>query len=277
MLVCKLGWVTSCVYFKTHVESDPDEIRLYNHRFTYIHELYNLSVMCQTMLEHLIVSSQSHLFPTGPTGALEIKIKDGFSLVTLLAVLVPVCIAILLILAVVYYRYKKRPFIKKTSQDFQQTNVVNETLLTDVKRSSAPGTNQFGSLTRQRTVCRKFSVKSRLSSTLTEQYFTADVTHDPEWEVDFNCLEFQSILGEGAFGRVIKGIAKALPGRPEQTTVAVKMLKGIFLRIEVFILSDLCTFNTSFCCPWDVYVTVVASTVDFSICHGLVLYLHSLS
>ena len=86
--------------------------------------------------------------------------------------------------------------------------------------------NHFGSLTRQRTLNRNISVKSRLSSTLTEQYFFADIVYDPEWEIGYDTLEFQSVLGEGAFGRVLKGIAHGLPGRPIPTTVAIKMLKG---------------------------------------------------
>ena len=90
--------------------------------------------------------------------------------------------------------------------------------------------NHSGSLTRQRSLNRNISVKSsRLSSTLTEQYFFADIVYDLEWEIAYESLEFQSVLGEGAFGRVLKGVAHGLPGCPIPTTVAIKMLKGIVI------------------------------------------------
>ena len=93
--------------------------------------------------------------------------------------------------------------------------------------------SQFGSLQRQRTLSRN---KSRLSSTLTEQFFQADIVYDPEWEVRYDSLEFQSLLGEGAFGRVTKGISNGLPGNPNATVVAIKMLKG--KQFELCILSS---------------------------------------
>eukprot|EP00794_Sanderia_malayensis_P005560 gene5560-6245_t len=148
---------------------------------------------------------------------------SGRSQTTTLAAIIAPILGILLLALVAAFCYWKR---KSNMNEAQKLGLPQETLAPiDPKRTAVFGTSQFGSLTRQRTASRKYSGKWRLSSTLTEQYFTADITHDPEWEVDFNSLEFQSILGEGAFGRVVKGIAKGLPGRPEQTTVAVKMLK----------------------------------------------------
>ena len=39
-------------------------------------------------------------------------------------------------------------------------------------------------------------------------------------------LQLGELLGEGAFGRVVKGVCSGIPGHPEPFTVAVKMLKG---------------------------------------------------
>ena len=50
-------------------------------------------------------------------------------------------------------------------------------------------------------------------------------------------LRFSETLGEGAFGIVKKAEATGLPGRPDSTTVAVKMLKGI--------VGDLYRLNTN--------------------------------
>ena len=42
-------------------------------------------------------------------------------------------------------------------------------------------------------------------------------------------LNIEKIIGIGAFGQVAKGTAVGLRGRPETTTVAIKMLKSEFL------------------------------------------------
>ena len=96
-------------------------------------------------------------------------------------------------------------------------------------------------LQRQRSLSRKFSAKSRLSSAFTEQYFQADIIYDPEWEVRYDSLKFTSLLGEGAFGRVMKGTSDGLPGNRNPTVVAIKMLKGrqSLNRIYAMFLYDL--------------------------------------
>lgn len=42
-------------------------------------------------------------------------------------------------------------------------------------------------------------------------------------------LELGEVLGEGAFGRVVKGYAHQLHDKTDVTVVAVKMLKGIII------------------------------------------------
>ena len=46
-------------------------------------------------------------------------------------------------------------------------------------------------------------------------------------------LTLGPMLGEGAFGMVIKGIAFGIAGRAGSTTVAVKMLKGTYFFYSV--------------------------------------------
>ena len=50
--------------------------------------------------------------------------------------------------------------------------------------------------------------------------------YEEAWEIDRKLLVFGDILGEGAFGRVIKAEAIGLNDLPNTLTVAVKMLKG---------------------------------------------------
>ena len=63
-----------------------------------------------------------------------------------------------------------------------------------------------------------------------KEYFTDLVPVDPEWEVDYDNLEFKGLLGEGAFGRVMMAVVHGLPSNPTEPIVsAVKMLKGLCL------------------------------------------------
>lgn len=51
--------------------------------------------------------------------------------------------------------------------------------------------------------------------------------YDEAWEIEKNQLVLSDVLGEGAFGRVIKAKAIGLNNMPDTLTVAVKMLKGV--------------------------------------------------
>ena len=46
------------------------------------------------------------------------------------------------------------------------------------------------------------------------------------WEIPRNNVTIEKVIGKGAFGKVAKGTAIDLRGRPGNTPVAVKMLKG---------------------------------------------------
>ena len=46
------------------------------------------------------------------------------------------------------------------------------------------------------------------------------------WEIPRNSVTIEKVIGKGAFGQVAKGTAMDLRGRPGNTPVAVKMLKG---------------------------------------------------
>ena len=46
------------------------------------------------------------------------------------------------------------------------------------------------------------------------------------WELQRKNVNIDKVIGKGAFGQVAKATIVDLPGRPGQTVVAVKMLKG---------------------------------------------------
>lgn len=55
---------------------------------------------------------------------------------------------------------------------------------------------------------------------------TLEEVLDENWEIERSCIEMKEKLGEGAFGQVMKGMLYSLQNKPQQLTVAVKMLKG---------------------------------------------------
>ena len=57
------------------------------------------------------------------------------------------------------------------------------------------------------------------------------------WEIPRSNVTIEKVIGKGAFGQVAKGTAVDLRGRPGNTPVAVKMLKGdpyLIMLINIF-------------------------------------------
>ena len=79
---------------------------------------------------------------------------------------------------------------------------------------------------------RQRSLRSRLGSNLT-QVSEVDMPLDEKWEIDREIISLQEVLGEGAFGRVMKAEALGMPNMPFRFNVAVKMLKGKFCILVV--------------------------------------------
>ena len=57
------------------------------------------------------------------------------------------------------------------------------------------------------------------------------------WEIPRSNVTIEKVIGKGAFGQVAKGTAVDLRGRPGNTPVAVKMLKGSPYRIMLNVFS----------------------------------------
>ena len=55
-----------------------------------------------------------------------------------------------------------------------------------------------------------------------------DMSVGENWEIDRELINLQEVLGEGAFGRVMKAEVFGIPNMPFRCHVAVKMLKGGF-------------------------------------------------
>ena len=59
-----------------------------------------------------------------------------------------------------------------------------------------------------------------------KQKLSLKMTPDPAWEIPLERIKTECLLGEGAFGRVVRATVTDLPNQPGVHTVAVKMLKG---------------------------------------------------
>uniref|UniRef100_A0A182JGR0 Uncharacterized protein n=1 Tax=Anopheles atroparvus TaxID=41427 RepID=A0A182JGR0_ANOAO len=79
-----------------------------------------------------------------------------------------------------------------------------------------------------------FNVELPLASRMNEFNFKID--YDSKWEFARSRLILDATLGEGEFGKVLKGFATDLPDRPGITTVAVKMLKTGANSVELLAL-----------------------------------------
>ena len=79
---------------------------------------------------------------------------------------------------------------------------------------------------------RQPSLRSRLASNLT-QVSEEDMSLDEKWEIDRELISLQEVLGEGAFGRVMKAEVLGMPNMPFRLNVAVKMLKGKFCILAI--------------------------------------------
>ena len=55
-----------------------------------------------------------------------------------------------------------------------------------------------------------------------------DMSLGENWEIDRKLIDLQEVLGEGAFGKVMKAEVFGIPNMPFRCNVAVKMIKGEF-------------------------------------------------
>ena len=79
---------------------------------------------------------------------------------------------------------------------------------------------------------RQRSLRSRLASNLT-QVSEEDIPTNEKWEIERELISLQEVLGEGAFGRVMKAEVFGMPNMPFRLNVAVKMLKGKFCILAI--------------------------------------------
>lgn len=131
-----------------------------------------------------------------------------------------VFLTLLLIICAVWYCVRLRKRKKRFNVDIPDVkyDAVREGVAIESQRF-APRTASVSSTASALSLMRQRSVRGRLESRLT-QVSDIEVPYEEAWEIDRFSLVLSDILGEGAFGRVIRAEAVGLG-----CTVAVKMLK----------------------------------------------------
>ena len=124
----------------------------------------------------------------------------------------------------VYCYRRKRKFAKVTRYDVAYNAEATDPNLQYTVHDPFKGgsSSSYGSTV---PVMRNRSLRSRVGSNLT-QVSELETSIDERWEIDRENINFVGVLGEGAFGRVMKAEVLGLPSMPFKFNVAVKMLKG---------------------------------------------------
>ena len=150
----------------------------------------------------------------------------------LIAVLVAASVFFIVLFGIGYYLYqRKMELAKEAKYGLVDSPKPNEIAV----EYRAHGPSVGGSLSSCESTAplmRLPSLRSRLASNLT-QVSEEDMPLDEKWEIDRELISLQEVLGEGAFGRVMKAEVFGMPNMPFRLNVAVKMLKGKFCILAI--------------------------------------------
>ncbi|EDO49191.1 predicted protein, partial [Nematostella vectensis] len=149
--------------------------------------------------------------------------NDGVTKKIVIIVVVVSVIALVIFIFIAYGCYVKHKMGPKTKQNIQYTTAnIEPASPFQRNHSMRTSTSSYGSTVPL--LARERSMRSRLGSNLS-QVSEIELPLDEEWELDRSQISLLGILGEGAFGRVVKADAIGLPNMPYRCNVAVKMLK----------------------------------------------------
>ena len=98
-------------------------------------------------------------------------------------------------------------------------------ILEDIKQSQADSSRLTQPPAEYMDVSEVSAVENKAQSDGPDAEYTPLHPLTRSWEVPRHHVTIEKEIGKGAFGQVAKGTAVGLLGRPEMTTVAIKMLK----------------------------------------------------
>ena len=163
----------------------------------------------------------------------------------LIAVLVAASVVFIVLFGIGFYLYRRKMKLAKEAKYGLVNSPKPNEIAVEYRAHDPSVGGSLSSCGSTAPLMRQRSLRSRLGSNLT-QVSEVEMPLDEKWEIDREIISLQEVLGEGAFGRVMKAEVLGMPNMPFRFNVAVKMLKGKFC-IVVITGKYTSAFTANFC------------------------------
>ena len=150
----------------------------------------------------------------------------------LIAVLVAASVFFIVLFGIGFYLYRRKMELAKEAKYGLVNSPKPNEIAVEYRAHDPSVGGSLSSCGSTAPLMRQRSLRSRLASNLT-QVSEEDMPLDEKWEIDRELISLQEVLGEGAFGRVMKAEVFGMPNMPFRLNVAVKMLKGKFCILAI--------------------------------------------
>ena len=150
----------------------------------------------------------------------------------LIAVLVAASVFFIVLFGIGFYLYQRKMELAKEAKYGLVNSPKPNEIAVEYRAHDPSVGGSLSSCESTAPLMRQRSLRSRLSSNLTQVY-EEDMPLDEKWEIDRELISLQEVLGEGAFGSVMKAEVFGMPNMPFRLNVAVKMLKGKFCILAI--------------------------------------------
>ena len=150
----------------------------------------------------------------------------------LIAVLVAASVVFIVLFGIGFYLYRRKMKLAKEGKYGLVNSPKPNEIAVEYRAHDPSVGGSLSSCESTAPLMRQPSLRSRLASNLT-QVSEEDMPLDEKWEIDRELISLQEVLGEGAFGRVMKAEVFGMPNMPFRLNVAVKMLKGKFCILAI--------------------------------------------
>ena len=150
----------------------------------------------------------------------------------LIAVLVAASVFFIVLFGIGFYLYQRKMELAKEAKYGLVNSPKPNEIAVEYRAHDPSVGGSLSSCESTAPLMRQPSLRSTLASNLT-QVSEEDMPLDEKWEIDRELISLQEVLGEGAFGRVMKAEVFGMPNMPFRLNVAVKMLKGKFCILAI--------------------------------------------
>ncbi|XP_022803126.1 hemicentin-1-like [Stylophora pistillata] len=184
--------------------------------------LGNTTISLLLLVVKPVSSTVSTPFQTTPAGPEEYNCRSNNVLFALIGVL---AFIILLLVIYIIWLHRKGAVGKQRTYEDERGVYDNELRLEDIE-ASQPDSRTLTQPPADYMDLREANTDNREAPSAAPGADYAPLYPlTRSWEVPRDHVTIEKIIGKGSFGQVAKGTAVGLRGRPETTTVAIKMLK----------------------------------------------------